>query len=161
MTRTLTIVSALFSITLAAACGKGGDAVADKPAPAKPATGAPVALEVTAIGKDSVEIDAYDFSDKAVAGYGFLFRYHDKDGKILKVKSGTPFESEIDHMSVSGRRFKVEAGTWGHFTIDHLSVPEGAVKADALVDMVRWTDGTKVEDLWSLPPGNPDQWPAK
>jgi len=160
MMGTRRILLAFVSFTLAAACGKGGDAVADKPAPAKPATGAPVALEVTAVGKDSVEVDAYDFSDKAVAGYGFLFRYHDKDGKILKVKPGTPFESEIDHMSVSGRRFMVEAGKWGHFTVDHLSVPDGAVKADALVDMVRWTDGTKVDDLWSLPAG-PDVWPVK
>ncbi len=146
-------------IAAAAACGKSAS---DKPAPAKPATGAPVAVEVASVGKDSAEVDVYDFSDKAVAGYDFMFRYYDKDGKVLKVQPGTPFEGTIDHMSMSGRKYMCDPGKWAHFTVKMLNVPAGAVRADALADQVRSTDGTNVNDLWSLPPtASRDEWPIK
>ena len=45
-------------------------------------------------------------------------------------------------------------------TVDHMSVAE-AVKADALVDMVRSTDGTNINDLWSLKDADPSAWPVK
>jgi hypothetical protein len=153
--RTQGIVLALFI----AACGKGGSS---RPAPAKPPTGAPVAVEATVSGKDAVEVDVYDFSDKSVAAYDLMFRYHDKDGKVLKVQPGTPFEGVIDRMSVSGREYMCAPGQWAHFKVDMLHVPDGAVKVDALVDRVRSTDGTKIDDLWKLPPSaSMDEWPAK
>jgi hypothetical protein len=153
--RTQGIALALF----VAACGKGGSSA--RPAPARPPTGAPVAVEATVSGKDAVDVDLYDFSDKAVAGYGFLFRYH-KDGKVLTVQPGTPFASPIDRMSVSGRKYMCAPGTWAHFKVDMLHVPDGAVKVDALVDMVRSTDGTKIDDLWQLQStGSLDEWPVK
>ena len=151
--------AALALALAAAACGKSGSA--DKPAPPKPPTGAPVAVQVTKLEKGKVEVDLYDFSDKAVAGYGFLFRYYDKDGKIITLQKGTPFEGPIDHMSVSGRDYMCEPHKWTHFTVDMLNTPPEAVKADALVDMVRSTDGTKVEDLWRAPPSVTDEWPVK
>jgi hypothetical protein len=152
--------TALLIALAAAACGKS--AASDKPAPAKPPTGAPVAVEVASIGKDSVEVDVYNFADKPVAAYDFMFRYHDKDGKILAVQPGTPFEGKIDRMSMSGRRYICDPGKWAHLEVDMLHVPAGATRADGLVERVRSTDGTKIDDLWSLPPGGSlDDWPVK
>ncbi len=145
-------------LAFAAACGSSKS---DKPAPAKPSTGAPVAVEVTKLDKGKVEVDVYDFSDKPVAAYGFLFRYYDKDGKIITLQKGTPFEGLVDHMSVSGRKYMCDPGKWAHFTVEMLNTPAEAVKADALVDMVRSTDGTTISDLWSLPNGDPSVWPVK
>ncbi|HTJ40438.1 MAG TPA: hypothetical protein VL463_00020 [Kofleriaceae bacterium] len=151
---------ALLSILFVAACGKGGSS--DKPAPAKPPTGAPVAVEGTISGKDSVDVDVYNFADKPTALYDFMFRYHDKDGKVMKVKAGTPFESTIDRMSMSGRHFMCDPAHWCHFKVDMLNPPDGAKTVDALVDRVGSTDGTKIDDLWKLEStGGMDEWPVK
>ncbi len=149
---------ALF-VTLLVACG--GDKKS-KPAPEKPFTGAPVAVEVTKINKGSVDVDVYNFADKPVVAYWFLVRYKDADGKVLKVKPGTPFESETDHMSMSGNRYKTAPNSWTSMEIDMLSVPEGTKTAEVIVKSVSaaTADGKMVEDteLWKL---DGMGWPAQ
>lgn len=147
------------AVLLLAACGKKESG---KPPPAQPWTGAPVAVVVDKINQDGVDISAYNFSDKTTAQYVFLVQYKDKDGKVLKVKPGTPFEKEFDFMSMSGRSFKIEPKSWSTMTIDMLEPPDGAVTAEAVVSSVGViaADGNKLEDYWELETGS-FEWPVK
>jgi hypothetical protein len=140
------------------ACGGKKDS---KPAPAKPFTGAPVAVEVTKLNKDSVDVDVYNFADRPVVAYWFLIRYKDADGKVLKVKPGTPFEKDSEFMTMSGNKYKTAPSSWSSFRIEMLEPPDGAKTAEVIVRSVSAAskDGTMVEDdaLWEL---QGMDWPA-
>lgn len=166
--RSPVVLSSLLTLTLTA-CGGGDSKPANNdPPPAKPATGAPVAFEVTKVtpGADhngALDVKAYNFSDKKVAAYGIMMRYTDKDGAPLKVKAGTPFEKDHDSWSMSGMRYTCDPSSWCSFQIDHLDVPANAATAEVVAHNVRALadDGVKFAepDLWSLPGGGLD-WPA-
>src|SRR5687768_15323609 len=84
----------VLGFVLAACGGKKKD---NEPPPPQPSTGAPVAFVATGFkaGSDrggSIDVKAYNFSDKKVAQYWLLFRYSDASGNVIKVKPGTPFE---------------------------------------------------------------------
>ncbi|HEX5062546.1 MAG TPA: hypothetical protein VFV99_24405 [Kofleriaceae bacterium] len=147
-----------------AACG--GKKASNEPPPAQPATGAPIAFEAKSFktnGKSrggTVEVKAYNFSDKKLAQYWLLFRYTDATGNVLKVKQGTPFEKDTDFMTLSGNRFKCEPKSWCAFKIDNLEVPEKTAKVEVLARSVTaLKDGMHFEDkpLWEL---NGTEWPG-
>jgi hypothetical protein len=142
-----------------AACGSKD---AGKPAPEQPFTGAPVAFVVDSIEKEGVKGRAYNFSDKTVASYQFVVQYKDKDGKVLKVKPGTPFEKDFDFMSMSGRKYSAKPKSWVELEIDMLEVPAGAATAEVMVTRVGAIDagGTRIEDLWEYEGGS-FEWPAR
>ncbi len=124
-------------IALAACGGKKSN----EPPPDKPSTGAPVAFVVDKVTpgdnmKGSLDVRAYNFSDKRVAQYAVLIRYSDAGGKVIKVKVGTPFEKSFDRWSFSGNHYLCEPKSWCSFSIDHLDVPASAAKAEVLVDRV-------------------------
>jgi hypothetical protein len=144
-------------VLLWAACGKDGG----KPPPEKHWSGSPVACVVDKIGPDSVDISAYNFADKPTAQYMFLIQYKDKDGNVLKVKPGTPFEDDHEFMSMSGRSFMIQPKAWATMTIDMLEPPAGAASAEVIASKVGVVvDGQKIEDYWELEGGWSD-WPAK
>jgi hypothetical protein len=123
---------------VAAACGKKAS---NEPPPAQPSTGAPIALEAKSFkaGGDhggSVDVKAYNFSDKKVAQYMLLFRYHDASGAVLKVKPGTPFEKTYDFMSLSGNKYACDPKSWCSFKVDMLDVPEKTAKVEVLAQRV-------------------------
>ena len=125
-------------VVVAAACGKSADR---EPPPALPSTGAPIAFLAKSfkVGGErggSVDIKAYNFSDKKVAQYWLLFRYTDAQGSVVKVKPGTPFEKDHDFMPLSGTRFACEPKSWCSFHIDNLDVPAGTAKVEVLAKSV-------------------------
>jgi hypothetical protein len=140
-----------------AACG--GKKASNEPPPPQPSTGAPIAFEAKSFkpGKDrggSVDVKAYNFSDKKVAQYWLLFRYTDAGGNVLKVKPGTPFEKDYDFMSLSGRKFTCEPKSWCSFKVDNLDVPDKTAKVEVLARSVTaLKDDVKFEDkpLFELP----------
>lgn len=140
-----------------AACG--GKKASNEPPPPQPVTGAPIAFEAKSFkaGKDregSVNVKAYNFSDKKIAQYWLLFRYTDASGKVLKVKQGTPFEKDTDFMTLSGNRFKCEPKSWCSFKIDNLEVPAQTAKVEVLARSVTaLKDDSKFEDkpLFEMP----------
>lgn len=128
---------------LIAACG--GKKASNEPPPPPPATGAPIALEAKSFKpgtnrNGSVEVKAYNFSDKRVAHYWLLFRYTDATGNVLKVKPGTAFEKDHDFMTLSGNRFTCEPKSWCGFHIDHLYVPDNTAKVEVLAKSVTAVD---------------------
>ena len=133
-----------------AACG--GNKASNDPPPARPSTGAPIALEAKrfTVGGErggSVEVRAYNFADKKVAQYWLLFRYTDAAGAVLKVKPGTPFEKDFDFMTLSGKRFACEPKSWCSFKIDNLDVPAATAKVEVLAKSVTaLKDGMTFED---------------
>lgn len=158
--RSAVLALSLALLAAAAACGK--DAAPSKPPPEAPYTGAPVAVIVDKLEKDTASLSLYNFSDKKVAGYWLLFRYYDKDGKLLRVKVGTPFESDHDFMTLTGNKFLCKPKAWCSFEVDHLEIPEGAVRGESLVRTVRAVaaDGFHMEEepLWEL---DSMEWPEK
>ena len=150
--------AAVVLVLLLAACGSKD---AKKPPPEAPWTGSPVGVVVDKINKDSVEISAYNFSDKTTVQYVFLLQYKDKDGNVLKVKPGTPFEDDHEFMSMSGRKFSIAPKSWTSMTIEMVEPPEGTATAEVLASKVDVLgEGNKVEDHWELEGGWSD-WPAK
>jgi hypothetical protein len=153
----------VLGIALAAGCGKKAS---NDPPPAQPSTGAPIAFEAKSFkaGKDrggSVDVKAYNFSDKKLASYMLLFRYTDASGAVLKVKQGTPFEKDHDFMSLSGRRFTCAPKSWCSFKVDNLDVPDTTAKVEVLAQSATaLKDDLHLEDqpLFRLPgmdwPGN-------
>jgi hypothetical protein len=141
---------------LAVSCGKKGS---NDPPPAQPSTGAPIAFEAKSfkVGKDrggSVDVKAYNFSDKKLASYMLLFRYSDASGQVLKVKQGTPFEKDYDFMSLSGKRYACAPKSWCSFQVDNLDVPDGTAKVEVLADSATaLKDELHLEDepLFNLP----------
>ena len=154
--RALAFAAVVFVV---AACGSKE---ASKPPPEQPFTGAPVAFVVDSLLKDGVKGRAYNFSDKTIASYQFVIQYKDKDGKVLKVKPGTPFEKELDFMSMSGRKHSVKPKSWVEIEIDMLEVPEGAASAEVMVTRLGAVaaDGNRIEDLWEYEGGS-FEWPVK
>ena len=149
---------------LAVGCSKSKPA---GPPPAKPATGAPVVFQVTKVTpgeshNGAIGVNAYNFSDKAVAGYSIKMRYADQAGARIKVKPGTPFEADFDFWSMQGPRMKCEPKSWCTFDITHLDVPATAVNADVIASEVRsiGADGATFdpEPLWKLD-GDFTKWP--
>ena len=68
--------------------------------------GSPVAVEFTEFtgtGERGMKVLAYNAGDKTAAAYFLLFRYYDASDKLLKVKPGTPFESDFGFTSMSGK----------------------------------------------------------
>lgn len=157
---------ALASLSLVAGCNKTSSDVtttsADTTPPAKPSTGAPVAFQVTSTSAKGIEVRAYNFSDKTVAQYSILIRYLDAGGKPVRVKVGTPFESDFARWSMSGLKYKCAAKSWCTFTIDPHDVPSGVSKTEVLAERVTAlkADGIMFEEqpLFELPYA--DKWPG-
>ena len=154
------------ALVLAACGGKKSDAPAAAPPPARPFTGAPVAFQATKVtpGGDhdgTVEVKAYNFSDKTIGTYMVLLRYHDASGAVLEVKPGTPFEKDSDFWSFSGMRYLCKPASWCTFTLDHLDVPAKAASAEVLAQSLTalGPDGVHFDDkpLFTLPSMD---WPA-
>jgi hypothetical protein len=99
-----------------------------------------------------VRLYNHDESKTAVAMM-LLFRYEDASGNPLKVKVGTPFESDIDFTSVSGNKYKCEPKKNGTFELDGrmLGVPAEAATVEILASSVSAlaADGVAIEDWWS------------
>jgi hypothetical protein len=136
---------------LLAACG--GKKASNDPPPPQPSHGAPIAFEAKSFkaGSDrggSVDVKAYNFSDKKVGQYMLLFRYKDASGAAVKVKAGTPFEKEHDFMSLSGNRYSCAPKSWCGFTIKNLDVPDKTAKVEVVATSVTAvaSDGVKFED---------------
>ena len=122
--------------------------------------GSPVAVEFTEFtgtGERGMKVLAYNSGDKTAAAYFLLFRYYDASDKLLKVKPGTPFESDFGFTSMSGNKFKCEPKQNVTIEIDPMlaDVPAEAVRAEILASQVRAlaSDGNTIEDWWSQ-----DQW---
>jgi hypothetical protein len=130
------------------------------------ANGSPIAVEfVKFIGegeKRGLEVLLYNSGDKTAVAYFFLFRYYDADGKLLKVKPGTPFEDETDFTSMSGGKYKCEPKQNATLEIDGdiVSVPAEAARVEILATQVRAmaADGNTIEDWWSQE--NFNEWPS-
>ena len=105
----------------------------------------------------------YNHGDKKAAGYVILAKFHDKDGKLLKVKPGTSFEKDFGFTSMSGGR-KSMCEPKSHCTIDVWwpDIPEGAAKAEIVVSKVETVDsgGMQLKDWWTQQGGWSD-WPSK
>ena len=166
------ILMLLTALTLVAACGKsndgksGGADKASAPAPkAKPVNGAPIAVEFDTIDRSGkrpmVHVKAYNFGDKKSAGYVFVAKFFDKDGKLLKNKPGTPFEKDHAFTSMSGGMKNVCAPkTWCNLKVWFPDPPEKAKKAELFVTKVDAlaADGQKIEEWWQQEEGFSD-WP--
>lgn len=155
----------LVLIALLAACGSKKS---NEPPPAQPPTGAPVAFVVEKFTpgddhKGSLDLKAYNFSEKKVAGYMILMRYTDASGAAIKVKQGTPFEKDFDFWSMSGNKYRCEPKSWCSMKVDDLDVPAKTAKVEVLaasVDSLK--DDMHMDDqpLWRLPRGG-TEWPIK
>jgi len=135
-------------------------------APPRPANGAPVLFEVSnpkAGGdhKGSISARVYNFADETTAHYDVVIQYKDKDGKVLAVNKGTPFEQNFETWSFSGGSWMCDPKQWCDLReLDHLDVPEGAVTAAMLPTKITGTkDRVKIDDapLWS----GPEAWPGE
>jgi hypothetical protein len=147
------------SLLLLVACSKGSSG---GPAPAKPNTGAPVAFETVSVSKDALELRGYNFSDKPLVNFQVLIRYKDANGNVLRVKLGTPFESDFDHWSFSGLAYKEKPGEWTKVKLDHLTVPSGAAKAEVLLEAAYAlkSDGLSVEQTPTFRMPYATKWPG-
>ncbi|MBK9037231.1 MAG: hypothetical protein IPL61_39315 [Myxococcales bacterium] len=150
------LASFVLALTVPAVACSGGSGGGGAPPP-KPATGAPLTFQVTKVTpgeRGALDVKAYNFSDKTVAGYGILMRYADKDGQRVKVKVGTPFEKDFDFWSMSGKKYACKPRSWCSFELDHLEIPATAAKAEVIASSLRVlaADGMKFEDadLWAL-----------
>ena len=164
MTRTTLVLLSSLVLLPAAACGKKG--ASEAPPPAKPASGSPMAFEVTKVtpGADhtgAIKLRGYNFGDKTIGQYLILMRYTDAAGKPLKVKVGTPFEKDTDFWSMSGNKYKCAPKHWCDFEVDHLDVPTDAVKAEVVAGQLTalGPDGMKFEDKPLYDTGNGMDWP--
>jgi SAM-dependent methyltransferase len=161
-------VALLLALTLPLGCGskedeKKAEEVKELP---KAINGSPVSAELVEFTGEGAErgmkIRVYNHDEsKTAVAYMLLFRYKDAGGNLLKVKVGTPFESDTDFTSVSGSKFKAEPKKNGTFEIDGmmLAVPAEAASAEVLASSVRAlaADGTTIEDWWSQE--NFSEWP--
>ncbi|MFV8749645.1 hypothetical protein ACNOYE_03725 [Nannocystaceae bacterium ST9] len=130
-----------------------------------PTNGSPIAakfVEFTGEGERGMNVLLYNSGDKTAASYFLLFRYYDASDKLLKVKPGTPFESDQGFTSMSGGRYKCEPKQNVKVEIDPVlaDVPAEAVRAEVLATSVQalGADGRTIEDWWSQ--DNLNQWPT-
>ncbi|MEZ4401566.1 MAG: hypothetical protein R3B06_16190 [Kofleriaceae bacterium] len=163
MTRLL--LSFVTALSVSSAACKGGSSSAA--APPQPPNGAPIAFVVEKFtpGADrdgKVAIKAYNFSDKTVARYTIAARFTDKDGAVLKVGVGTPFEKDAAWTSMSGRTYACKPKAWCQFEIEMIEVPAATAKAEVALTSAGAlaADGATFEDdeLWSSDKGMSD-WP--
>lgn len=147
------------SLSLPLGCGqkeeeKQVEAVKELP---KAANGSPISVElVEFVGQGEgrgMKIRLYNHDDKkAAVAMMLLFRYKDASGKLLKVKVGTPFESDTDFTSVSGNKYKCEPKKNATFELDGrmLAVPAEAASVEILASSVSslGADGSAIEDWW-------------
>jgi hypothetical protein len=144
------------------------DKEAEKPAPVEvldaASNGSPISakfVEFEGEGDDrEMKVLVYNSGDKPAAAYFFLFRYYDANDKLLKVKVGTPFESDTDFTSMSGNKYKCEPKQNQTVEINARDAPADAVRAEILATQVRTVaaDGNTIEDWWSQE--NFNEWPA-
>jgi hypothetical protein len=161
-------VALLLALTLPPGCGpkeeeKKAEEIKELP---KATNGSPISVElVELVGEGAergmkVRLYNHDASKTAVAMM-LLFRYKDASGKPLKVKAGTPFESDIDFTSVSGNKYKCEPKKNGTFELDGrmLGVPAEAATVEILASSVSSlaADGVAIEDWWSQE--SRSEWP--
>lgn len=161
-------VALLLALALPLGCGKKEDEkqVEEVKELPKAINDSPVSAElVEFVGEGAergmkVRVYNHDESKTAVA-YMLLFRYKDAGGNSLKVKVGTPFESDTDFTSVSGNKYKAEPKKNGTFELDGrmLAVPAEAASVEILASSVRAlaADGNTIEDWWSQE--NFGEWP--
>jgi hypothetical protein len=169
--RTARRASLLLALLLACGGSGGGDAKPEAeaagPPPAAPSTGAPIVFEATKLtpgekldGK--IAVKAYNFSDKSIAGYTMSARYKDKDGKVLKVSPGTPFEADFAWTSMQGKKFLCKPKSWCSFDIS-MEVPPGATEAQVVLTSAQALkdDGMtfEEEDVWKSKDGF-GNWPS-
>ena len=138
------------------------------PPPASPATGAPIVFQVTKVTPGDkhngvITVNAYNFSEKSVAGYSIMYRFKDQAGARIKLNVGTAFEKDFDSWSMQSPDMLCKPKSWCSFAIDHLDVPVTAVNADVIADRVRAIapDGVTFEPdaIWELS-GSHMEWPA-
>jgi hypothetical protein len=138
-------------------CGRGSSderpaatpapvASSERTAPNKPANGAPIAMrakQLHAAGdRGSVEIDAYNFSDRRLALYDIDVFFRDANGKTLDVHEG-PITSKSAHTSFTGGTYVCEPRSACQFSVD-VPVPAGATAADIVVTRVKTDDNQQV-----------------
>jgi hypothetical protein len=166
LARSLVLASVIF--TLPPGCGKDSKeeppAVEELPAASN---GSPVSARFVEFtpgeaGERGMKIKLYNHGDKPAVAYFFLFRYYDANDKLLKVKPGTPFESDHGFTSMSGNSYKCEPKQNNTLEIDgpFADVPADAVRAEILASEVRTvaSDGITIEDWWQQE--NWGQWPS-
>jgi hypothetical protein len=126
------VLGVALALALSAACSKTG---ANDSAPSKPATGAPVAFELTSLSKDGLSLRAYNFTDKELTTFEVNVRYKDAQGKVLKVQPGSPFAKDYEHVSFSGTKYAEAPGKWTTLKLDSqiLHVPSDAAKAEVML----------------------------
>lgn len=132
----------------------------------KASNGSPMSVELVEFVGEGAErgmkVRLYNHDEsKTAAAMMLLFRYKDASGKPLKVKVGTPFESDTDFTSVSGNKYKCEPKKNGTFELDGrmLAVPAEAASVEILASSVSAlaADGVTIEDWWSQE--NRNEWP--
>jgi hypothetical protein len=158
----------LLALTVPLGCGakeddKKAEEIKELP---KASNGSPISAElVEFVGEGEnrgLKIRLYNHDEsKAVVGMMLLFRFKDASGQLLKVKVGTPFESDHDFTSVSGKKFQCDPKKNSTFELDGdmLAVPAEAASAEILVSSARSlaADGQTIEDWWSQE--NFSEWP--
>lgn len=129
------------------------------------ANGSPVAvefIEFTGEGERGLKLRLYNHGDKTAVAMHLLFRYYDANDQLLKVKVGTPFESDTAFTSVSGRPYKCEPGKNATIEIEggFIDAPAEAVRAEIVASSVRSlaADGNTIEDWWEQE--NWSEWPS-
>lgn len=161
-------VALLLALALPLGCGqkeeeKQVEAVKELP---KASNGSPISAElVEFVGEGAgrgMKIRLYNHDEKKTAvAMMLLFRYKDASGKPLKVKVGTPFESDTDFTSVSGNKYKCEPKKNATLELDGrmLAVPAEAATVEILVSSVSalGADGSAIEDWWSQEMAS--EWP--
>lgn len=162
-------IAVLLALTLPLGCGpkeeeeKKAEAVKELP---KASNGSPVSVELVEFVGEGAErgmkLRLYNHdASKAAVGMMLLFRYKDASGKPLKVKVGTPFESDTDFTSVSGNKYECEPKKNATFELDGrmLGVPAEAATVEILASSVSSlaADGVTIEDWWSQE--NRSEWP--
>ena len=150
--------SIIFLLSIVAACSGG-----KSDQPPRPFTGAPIAVEVKGFHDETIDVRVYNFSDKEIINYNFLYRFLDKNGNPIKLSDR---EGEVGGMSMQGPRMRVRPHQWQSFAIEIMDdVPAGAAKAEVLVEEVTAVDGDRLADkpLWKLdePFSLPRKWPTK
>jgi hypothetical protein len=149
----------------AAACG-GSSSTGGAPPP-QPPNGAPLAFQVVKLhpGADrdgKLDVKAYNFSDRELAGYTVAVHYTDDQGKLIKVGVGTPFEKDTAWTSMSGQGFQCKPKAWCSFDIEMIEVPASTKKAEVALTgaTALKADGFTFEDgrYWESPKGM-GEWP--
>jgi len=150
-------------LLLAVACGGKSESAETME---KPWNGSPVGASFTSFGEKngerSVTLQVHNFGDAPVLSYSFMLRYFDKSGAPLKVQAGTPFESDVDTMSMSGTpRDELAPKKNKQIVLDFgMNVPAEAASAEILVTKVGGANADLTpKEIWSAPYSQ--SWPEK